>query len=103
MTKEEIRDEMIRRLAGRLEMFWEENAEVTTYDAFGQEVTFTIYSDEITAASERILQSARDRLVLVFLNENGLDPDRFERFVEPWMKEAQAYVEEQANAVATEL
>jgi len=103
MTKEEIRIEMIRHLAGRLQTFFEENSEVTIDDAWGEEVTFSIYSDEITAASERILQSARDRLVLVFLNENSLDPERLEHFIRPWIKEAQAFVEEQANAVAAEL
>jgi hypothetical protein len=103
MTKEEIRDEMIRCLAEGLETFFAENAEVTTCDSFGEEVMFTILSNEIAGATERILQSARDRLVLIFLNENCLYPERIERFVEPWMKEAQAFVEEQAVAAAAEV
>ena len=103
MTKEEIRNEMVRRLAGRLETFFAENAEVTTCDSWGEEVTFTIPSDEIAAATERILQSARDRLVLVFLNENCLGPEHLERFVGPWLKEAQAFVEDTTDAVAAEL
>ncbi len=103
MGKEEIRDEMIRRLAERLETFFAENAEVTTCDSCGEEVTFKIPSDEISAATERILKAAGDRLVLVFLNENRLNPDRLEGFVEQWLKEAQAFVEEQAYAVAAEI
>jgi hypothetical protein len=103
MTKEEIRNEMIRRLAERLETFFAENGDVTTNDAWGEEVTFTLDSNTITAASERILRSAEERLVLVLLNEHCLDPAFLDRFVEPWMKEAQAFVEEQADAVAAEL
>ena len=103
MTKEQIRDEMIRRLAGRLEIFFAENAEVTTCDSWGEEVVFAIESEAIIAASERIIRSAEERLVLVFLNEHCLDPASLERFIGPWLKEAQAFVEEQADAVAAEL
>lgn len=82
MTKEEIRNEMIRRLAGRLETFFAENADVTIDNAWGEEVTFIIDSDAITAASERILRSAKERLVLVFLNDHCLNPAFLDRFVE---------------------
>ncbi len=94
-----IRDEMIGHLAGRLE----ENAKQTTIDSWGQDVTFTLSADDVAAATDRILQSARDRLVLVLLNEQFLDPERLEGFAESWLKEAHTFLEEQADAVAAEL
>lgn len=101
--RQEIRNEMIRRLAGRLETFFADNAQVTICDSWGEEVTFNLDSDTITASSERILQSARDRLVLFLLNENSLDSERLEPFIAPWLKEAQVFLEKEADAVAAEL
>ena len=103
MAKDEIRNEMIRHLAERLETFWAEHAEVTTNDPWGGDVIFTIGSKEIATANDRILRSAEERLVLPLLDDHSLDPAFLDRFVEPWMKEAQAYVEGEANAVAAEL
>lgn len=103
MTKQEIRDEMIRHLAARLDAFFAENARITTYDTWGEQVTFTIDSEAITTATENLLQSARERIVLVFLNDHSLEPECLDRFVERWLKEAQTFLEEQADAVAAEL
>ena len=103
MTKEEIRIEMIRHLAEQLETFWAEHADVSTNDPWGGDVVFTIGSEEIARANDRILRSAEERLVVPLLGEHSLVPAFLDRFVEPWMKEAQAYVEGEANAVAAEL
>ncbi len=101
--KAAIRDEMIGHLEARLGEFWEEHAQQVTTDSWGQDVTFTLSADDVAAATDRILQSARDRLVLVLLNERFLDPERLEGFAESWLKKAQTFLEEQADAVAAEL
>jgi hypothetical protein len=103
MTKEQIRDEMINHLEGRLRDFWEENAEQTTTDSWGQDVSFTVSADGMSAATERILTAAKERIVLLLLNERSLDPERLAVFAEPWLKEALALMEEQADAVSVDL
>lgn len=101
--KQQIKDEMIAHLAGRLDAYWQEHHEVTTTDSWGEDVTFAVPGDEIAAATDRILQSAGDRIVLFLLNDGCLDPHRLEQFVEPCLKEARTFLEEQADAVAAEL
>jgi hypothetical protein len=105
MTKEKIRDGMMRHLAEQLESFLAENAEVTTRSAWDERVTFSIDSKMITAIRERILQSAQDRLVLAFvlLTEKSLNPERLDGFVQGWLNEAKKLLEEQANAVTFDL
>jgi hypothetical protein len=101
--KQQIKDEMIAHLAERLDAFWHDQCEVTTTNSWGEEVTFVVSSAELAAARERILHAARERIVLVLLNERSLDPERLAGFAESWLKKAQTFLEERADAVAAEL
>ena len=101
--KQQIRNEMIAYLAERLDAFWQDHDEVTTTNSWGEEVKFLVSSAELAAARERILQSAKDRLVLVLLHERSLDPGRLAGFAESWLKEAHRFLAEQADAVAAEI
>jgi hypothetical protein len=101
--KEAIRDEMISRLEERLRDFWEENAKQTTTDSWRQDVSFTVSADGMSAATERILTAAKERIVLLLLNERSLDPERLTAFAERWLRVSQSLLEEQADAVTAEL
>ena len=101
--KQQIRNEMIAHLAGRLDAFWHDQCEVTTTNSWGEEVKFVVSSAELAAARERILHAARERIVLVLLSERSLDPERLAGFAERWLKVAQKFLEDQANAIAAEL
>jgi DNA-binding LacI/PurR family transcriptional regulator len=54
----------------------------------------------MAAATERILQSAKERIVLILLNERSLGPERLAGFAERWLRVAQSLLEEEADAVA---